>query len=175
MASFNSKHRKKTKGAKDAYDSDESEEAATLMDTQLARMERQQLFERKAAYYIKQTRRTQAFVTKKADDGPGLNQLLQSYDLLDRDEPVKCTADSPVKNMSAYKHSTNNQDNVPVLVYAPSELKVETAGAPRKGSAQRRRTKHVEAYDDMDHNAEVLHDVHNANGWFSCFCSVCYT
>ena len=166
---MNSKHRKKTK--KDAFDSDESEEAATLMDTQLARMERQQLFERKAAYYIKQTRRTQAFVTKRVDDGPGLNQLLQSYDLLDRDHPVRCTADSPVKNMSAYKHSTN-QDNVPILVYAPNELKVETAGAPRKGSAQRRRTaKHVE----VDDNAEVLHDVHNANGWFSCFCSVCYT
>ena len=171
---MNSKHRKKTK--KDAFDSDESEEAATLMDTQLARMERQQLFERKAAYYIKQGRRTQPFVAKRGDSGPGLNELLQSYDLLDRDEPVRCRADSPVKNMSAYVHSTNNQDNVPVLVYGPSELyratKVETASAPRKGSAQRRRpAKQVE----VDHNAEVLHDVHNANGWFSCFCSVCYT
>jgi hypothetical protein len=73
--------------------------------------------------------------------------------------------------MSAYKHSTN-LDNVPILVYAPNELKVEAASAPRKGSVQRRSTtKHVE----VDHNAEVLHDVHNANGWFSCFCSVCCT
>lgn len=141
------------------------------MDTQLARMERQQLFERKAAYYIKQNRRTQPFVPKRKESGTGLNQLLQSYDLLDRDEPVRCTADSPVRNMSAYKHSTN-QDNVPILVYTPSELKVEAASAPRKGSLQRRgTTKPVE----VDDNAEVLHDVHNANGWFSCFCSVCCT
>jgi hypothetical protein len=51
---MNSKSQKKTKGRQEAFDSDDSqEEATTLMDTQLARMERQQLFERKAAYYIK--------------------------------------------------------------------------------------------------------------------------
>lgn len=88
---MNSRSQKKAKGAnknnsKDPFESDDSqEEATTLMDTQLARMEQQQLFERKAAYYIKQNRQTEPFVPNRKNSGSGLNQLLQSYDLLDRD------------------------------------------------------------------------------------------
>ena len=68
-------------------------------------MERQKLFERKCAYFIKQNRRTQEFVAKWKDSGNDLNLLLESYEYIDSvKEGVKCITDSPKRNTSVFKH-----------------------------------------------------------------------
>lgn len=110
------------------------------------------------------------------------NSYLHQYDFIDREKPIQSITDSPIKGSVSARvaHVQPPPDKLPFNPPFPppflppqkskekkSNRRLSNEATPSEWSAE-----HDEKETKIDDDR--LHDIHNANGMFSCFCSVCF-
>ena len=143
-------------------------------------MLRQKKFEQKIAHRMNKEMST-PFVYEKTTDRRKSNSYLHKYEYLDREKPIASITDSPIKGSVSARVAQVQPppDKLPYKEPFPPPLLASEEHNKDKNLIRRLSKKSdvgtPEKKGDMETiDDDRLHDIHNANGMFSCFCSVCF-